>query len=275
MIKKHRNKNEYYLAGGGLWVRNFTKKNILPIDINSLIPDHDMKLMLHNETENRFKMLQRIDTESFSHPKIAIVGDGYGFEQGQSLLERLPPDVTVIGVNETLRRWANNQKMHYYVVNDPYDTCMHLLPKNQRVWPRCIASTRTNPDFISRFNGIVYEYSPVTDKNYSGLSSEAEYFVDDYRNAACAAVGLAYKFNVNKLLLFWCCDVFDHERAGAEKLPNNAWIYPQQKTAHQLVDGNLYWLRTREIKVGHHSKGPEYKNAAYISEGDLARFFAE
>src|ERR1019366_5912452 len=92
-IKHHRNKNDYYYAGNGLWARNFAKKSVRPIDINNLIPESDMPIMLENETANHSTMLQRVDTESFSHQKIAIVSDGYKFNETQKLLEKLPSDV--------------------------------------------------------------------------------------------------------------------------------------------------------------------------------------
>lgn len=275
MIKKHRNKNDYCLAGEGLWVRNFTKKNVKAVDINNLVPVQDMQMMLSNESDNHCKMMQRIDTESFIHRKIMIVSDGLGFEQNQHLLDDLPNDVVVIGINESMKLWKTNQHMHYYVVNDPYESCMTFVPKQQKIWPKCIASTRTYPEFLNRFNGLIYEYSPTPDGKYSGFSTEAEYNIDDYRNAVCAAVGLSFRFGVQKLLLCWCNDVFDHERAGAEKMADETWIYPQQKLAHRLVDANLYWLKQQGVKIGYHSKGPEYKHAAYIAGDYITRFFAE
>lgn len=275
MIKNHRNKNDYYYAGSGLWVRNFTKKLTSPIDINDLIPQADMMTMLGNENSNHSKMLQRIDTESFNHNKIVIVSDGYKFEEKHKLLEKLPNDVTIIGVSETLVKWESARKMQYYVVNNPFEDCLQLLPKQQKIFPKCIASMRTNPEFTERFNGIVYSYSPTTTINYCGQRSEADYFIDDYRNPICAAIGLSYRFNVQKLLLFCCDDVYNEYRPATEKLNNGLWIYPQQKVAHDLIDGNLYWLKKANINIGYNSDGPEYKHAEYIKEGDIIKFFVQ
>jgi len=273
MIKKHRNKNDYCLAGG-LWIRNFTKKHVKAADINSLITPQDMQLMLDNESENHSKMLQRIDTESLDHNYIAIVNDGAGFERGQQLLHALPPEVVLIGVNETMKLWNNGRHMHYYVANDPYETCMNFVQKQEKVWPKCIVSSRTYPEFVSKQKGLIYEYAPTPDGKYTGLYVDAEYHIDDYRSAVCAAVGLAYKFNVRKLLLLWCFDGFDHQRPGTAEA-NGLWFYPQQKLAHQLVDGNLYWLKEAGVKLGYHSRGLEYKHAAYIAGDYITRFFAE
>ena len=275
MIKNHRNKNDYYYAGNGLWVRNFMKKSAAPIDINNLIPEADMMTMLNNESNNHNKMLQRIDTETISHDKIAIIADGYKFTEKHKLLEILPSDVVVIGIGETLARWESSRKMQYYIVNNPFDDCLHLLPKQQKVFPKCIASMRTNPGFVEKFNGIVYSYSPTPTTTFSGQKPEADYLIDDYRNPICAAVGVAYRFSVQKLLLICCDDVYKEHRPATEKLNNGLWMYPQQKVAHDLIDGNLYWLKTANIKLGYCSEGPEYKNAGYIAEGDIAKFFAE
>src|SRR5688572_25304735 len=120
MIKSHRNRNDYYYAGHGLWVRNFAKKNVVPMDINDLIPGQDMSIMLTNENTNQNKMLQRIDTESFQHPKIVIVSDGYKFKELHKTLESLPNDVTIIGVEETMSVWESNRRMDYFVINNPF-----------------------------------------------------------------------------------------------------------------------------------------------------------
>jgi hypothetical protein len=272
-VKKHRNKNEYYYAGNNLWVRNFTKKSVSAIDINNLIPEVDMPIMLGNETINHSKMIQHIETESITHEKIVIVSDGYKFNEKQKLLEQLPNDVIVIGVHETLNKWANNKKMNYYVVNNPYPECVQLLSGQQRVFPILVTSMRTCPEFIEKFKNLIYGYSPTTDCFYSGQKSESDYFIDDYRNPICAAIAIAYRFSVKRLMLFCCDNVFNEQRPAMEKLPNGLWIYPQQQIAHNLIDGNLYWLKLSGVKTSYHSQGPDYKNAEYIGEDKLSGFF--
>lgn len=145
-IKKHPTKNEYIYAGSGLWVRNFTNEIVRPYDINdSLIQEKDLKLLLENELENNREIFQKIDSEDIAHEKILIVSDGYDFAKKQKLLELLPKDVIVIGVNGTLQDWNCNRRMNYYVVNNPYKECMDYFPKFPKTSPRVIASTRTNP----------------------------------------------------------------------------------------------------------------------------------
>jgi hypothetical protein len=272
MIKKHKNRNEYYYAGNGLWVRNFTKKLAKELDINNLISENDTIAIMANEAANRVKMLQNIDTESFSYEKIAIISDGYKFNEEQDILAQLPNDVIIIGVHNTINLWNNSRRMNYYVVNNPYQECLRYYCPQPKVFPRYIASLRTNPEFLEGCKNIIYTYSPVNDEYYSGLRSDAEYYIDDYRNAICAAVGLSYHFNVKKLALLWCDDVFTEGRAGAEQLPNGLWLYPQQRVAHNLIDANLYWLK-KMVNIGYMGS-VNFNNGVYIKKDSLASFFS-
>ena len=275
IIKRHQNKNDYCLVKGGLWVRDFTKKYVIPADINNLITSTDIDLVLDNELQNSKKMLQPIETEHFTHPKIAIIADGHNFDKKHHLVELLPDDVKIIGVNGSLNRWQSQRKMHYYVTNSPYESCINYLPKEQKVWPRCIASCRTNHVFVKSYNGIVYLYHPVVDEHYSGVRAETHFFIDDYRNAICAAIGLSYGFEVKKLLLLCLDDFYEKQRPATIEIGENKWIYPQQKTAHDLVDANLYWLGKAGIKMGYHCDGLEYASATYITEDKIKSFFEE
>jgi hypothetical protein len=272
-IKKHRNKNDYCLVDGGLWIRNFTKSSVKEIDINNLITSNDMELMLNNEIQNHQKILQKIETESFNHPNIIIISSGFKFEEEQHLLESLKDNTIVIGVNETLDKWNVPVKMFYYVINNPYEECLNFIPKNQKVWPRYICSSRTNPKFIEKTKGLIYTYAPVCDENYSGLKSEADYYIDDYRNPIAAAICLAYKFNVEKLMLLFSDEIYEEQRPATVEISKGIWTYPQQKIAHSIIDGNLHWLKTKEIKISYYPKCIEYKNAEYIDKEGLKDFF--
>lgn len=271
-IKHHRNRNDYVYVGESLWVRDFTKKLVVPFDINRLIQESETHLLMSNEQENSTKMYQRIDTESFNYQNIIIVGDGYKFAEKQHLLANMP-DTIIIGVNESLLLWNNIRKMNYYVVNNPYPECIQLLPEQPKTFPRCIASLRTNPKFLSKFKNLTYTYTPTPDEFYGGLHAEADYLIDDYRNAICASLNICWKFNAKKILLFCCDESFDNYRPGSIQLDNKLWIYPQQVTGHKLIDGMLYWLKTADIKLGYYCDGPEYKNATYINDSELVTFF--
>lgn len=270
-IKIHSTKNEYLYAGDGFWVRNFTKFPLKPYDINeSLASTRDIKIFIENELQNNKKLLPKIDSEEIIAENIIIVSDGLLFEKKQKILEELPKDIVVIGVNGSLKEWNCNRRMNYYVVNNPYKECMDYLPKNFKTNPRVIASTKTYSDFIINYKGLIYLYSPVNNRMYNGVYTNSEYFIDDYRNSICAAIGLAYHFSVKNLFLLCCDDVKEKEKPGMVKI-ENYWLYPQQITAHKLIDANLYWLK--KIKIGYNSYGLKYNNANYIEEENIKKFF--
>lgn len=272
IIKKHRNRNDYILTNQGLWVRNFTKA-ARPVDINSLTPKNDYELLISNQMQNSTINLANIDAEHIIAKNVIIVSDGYKFKEKLSLLSKLPLDnVVIIGTNRSLAKWSDI-RMDYYVVNNPYKECMSYLPDNY--FPRCICSVRTYPQFIKKYlaKGNVYKYVPVGDDKFSGIIEPPRYYIDDYRNPICAALGLAYRWEVQRLLLFCCDDVFDGERPGAEKLSNGLWMYPQHYTSHELILGNLFWLAKNNVVLGNYSSSPDYEHVPYITDDELLRFF--
>lgn len=271
-LKKHRNKNDYVLAKGGIWIRDFTKPMIKAIDINNIISIPDMQIMLRNEMTNHEKLYQKIETEDFTHENIVIIGDGYNHKEKQTLLEALPADVAVIGVNKAFSTWDCSRRLNYYVVNNPYEECLFYYPPAVRSWPKCIASVRTYPDFLKSYRGSVYLYNPVIDEVYSGAKTECNYFVDDYRNSICAGICLAYKFKVKKLLLLSLLDLYESERPGSEQT-KGFWIYPQQKVAQSIIDASLYWLRKAKINVAYNDNGPDYEFASYINDSEVKGYF--
>lgn len=274
IIKNHSNKNQYFLTSTGLWVRNFVN-GLYYEDINKLTTQSDYDLILKNEMKNATLNIPSIDTENYFYPNITIVSDGFKFEEKQHLLKGI--NAIIIGTNRSLNKWKD-WKMDWYVTNNPYPSCMTYLPTNHNYHPKCIVSTRTNPDFISKYRsrlGVIYRYSPVKDKKFSSnYFAKPLYYVDDYRNPICASISLAYKWGVQKLLLFCCDDVFDTERPGSKK-EGNFWMYPQHNIAKGLIEGNLYWMNSSEylkVKIANHSS-VEYKNASYIKEEDIKDFF--
>src|SRR5581483_5776715 len=94
-------------------------------------------------------------------------------------------------------------RMDYFIVNNPYPECMSYLPTN-RPLPKCIVSSRTYPEFVRQYRqrkGAIYKYNPSRERKFGGVA-DSIYCVDDYRNPICAAVGLAYRFGAEKLLVF-------------------------------------------------------------------------
>ncbi len=281
-IKKHKSQNEYLQTPGGVWVRNFTKDGIGRVDINNLTRKQDYGLLLKNEVANTSRQSSRIDLENVNLPNVVIVSDGFGFEEAHEILASLPKNVAVIAVNGALAKWKLSsgtvrRGINFYVVNNPYSDCKSFLPKKNRYYPKCVASTRTNPDFVRLYKGVSYQYTPVFEEGYSGMAVEADYQIDDYRNPVCAAVGLAYQFGAERLLLFCCDESFPDERPGAEKMPCGAWAYPQQIMAQQVVDANLYWFKQREeadTRTAVVGTGPDYEHARYIAKEEVGEFFA-
>lgn len=277
-IKKHANGNQYLLTSQNKWVRKFTSSNLPFVDINKTIDSKDHFQFLQNEVSNGFIRNQWIDSEEIQHSDVVIVSDGYDFKRKHQLLASLPKDVAIIGVNGALAKWeVANRSMTYYVVNNPYQDCMKYLPRRSRAMPKCVASPRTYHEFLQNYRGTKYRYYPVNELSYTTMGAkEVRWQIDDYRNPICAAIGLAYRFGVERLLFFCCDDSFKEERPGAISLKNGLWMYPQQELAHGLIEGNLHWLTNQpyqEVLVGDCSSGLIYTNASYIEEDKLLSFF--
>ncbi len=281
-IKKNKDGNEYLLANG-VWVRNFTK-NKRPIDINNLSDTKDYNLLINNEMKNQTLGLPSIDSQPLEAQNVIIVSDGYKFDEKQELLCDLPSNIFIFAVNKALKKWrihtnnGNKKNINAYIVNNPYENCNSYFSRSMKYFPSCVLSARTNSDFAENYPGLKYEYIPTPSLNFSSNRKAISWYLDDYRNPICAAIGLAYRAKVRKLLLFCCDDLFEDERDGAILLKNGLWQYPQQSMSHSIIDANLHWLCHQEdieIKVKYHSDGEDYVNANYIKEDKLLEFFSE
>jgi hypothetical protein len=284
IIKKHKNRNEYVLTSDGIWVRNFCKQDVSSIDVNSFLNEEEYHCILNNEFENN-KLNFNQSYQTIQFPNIIIVSDGYDFINKQKILSKLPyKEVAIFAVNGALRDWklvgkncTNDMKrsIDWFIVNNPYPECKKFLPKNHSYYPRCLASSRTNSEFIKQYQGDVVLYQPSSDENYSGVFYGIEKSIDDYRNPICAAISLAYRFGVKKLGLFCCDNSFIDERPSAEKLDNGLWCYPQHKISQRVIDANLYWLSQNNIKIFDCSSGEKYEHASYISIDEISIFFKD
>ena len=279
-IKKHRNRNQYLLTNGGLWVRDFNQV-CQPIDINNLTSCDDFRQLMQNEMDIRAMQIPEIGSEFLpTFPKVIIVSDGYDFNKKKHILYDLPSDVRIIATNRVLAKWdvskdgTVKRKIDFYFVSNPYNECMSFLPShNYR--PRCICSIRTNPLFLKKYKGTCFYYIPTGDLGF-GRKRSAVKSLDDYRNPICGAVSIAHRCNVRKLAFMCCDDVMKEGRPTMEQLSNGLWTYPQHHIMHQLLDGQVYWLKQQEdykIEVVDHSSGPKYENISYIELDKLVEFF--
>jgi hypothetical protein len=273
-IKKHITGNLYALTEDGVWVRNFNSP-VAPLDINKLTPISEYPKFLENEIVNERNDLSSFDPGSLRFDRAVIISDGYDFAEKHKLLSNLPNTVAVIATNRSLVKWNTNRKIDFFLANNPYEECMSLLPSH-RYYPRCLASTRTYPQFIETYKsrgGNVLTYSVSPEPGYSSPSRNYCQ-LDDYRNPVCAAISLAHKVGVTKLMLVCCDDSFDDERPAAVKLENGLWTYPQHLMCHNIIGTMLSWYKKiKGTKIGDHSSGPVYKDAPYIPQEEMLKFF--
>ena len=281
IVKTHKNRNEYAITMDGVWVRNFCNPNTSPFDVNRFIGEAEYHYFLNNEFENKkIKLSKSLNVKS---PNIIIVSNGYNYFKKQDILAKLSyKQVSILATNGGLRDWKLVGKncppemkriIDWFVVNNPYPECKKFLPITHSYYPRCVASSRTNADFIKQYKGDVLLYQAAPNEDYSGFFQNAEGVIDDYRNPICAAIGLAHRFGVKKLVMMCCDDSFVDERPGAEKLDNGLWCYPHQKISQRIIDANLYWLAKNGVKIRDCSSGMKYENAAYIKLEEIEDFF--
>ena len=265
-------------------MRNFTN-GIVPLSLNYMFSKDDYQEVFSNIAKNI--TYSKISDEAISFDKIVIVSDGFNFKEIHHIIRDFPEDVAVLAVNGALRYWelmsadtSNNKSINGYVVNNPYTECLRYLPKSHmQYYPTCLSSSKTNYEFLNKYQGDVYVYEPSPEDNFgTGKKRKSAYYIDDYRNPVCAAIGLAYQFGVNKLMLLCCDDSFKNERDYAVQLENGLWSYPQHIRCQEITDANLYWLTHQEdveVNVADYSSGPKCLNALYIKEKEEARRFFE
>lgn len=269
-IKKYPSGNSYIKTQNGTWVRNLTALNVPFIDINHTISENDHFKFIENEFENNLQRYPWIDEENFYFEKAIIVSDGYGFDKKHEILNEVNDEVVIIGVNKVLKKWRNKRKINLYVANNPYEECLNYL-SGHRTNPTCVFSERTYYGFLQNYTGgRMFRYSPTKEESYSGtVSKNRKWHIDDYRNPICASLGLCYRFNIKKVMLFTCSEGFEDFRPGAINLKENIWIYPQQKIVNDIIDANMYWIKKAKTELGSYSETCVYDNANNIKEENI------
>lgn len=280
-IKKY--KNNEYIQADGIWVRNLCK-NAESIDINSLCKD-EMGLFLNNEQENsKLSSLHLDDLYEVKMHNAIIFSDGYNWDSRQKILASISNKIVkTIGVNGSLARWSMvgqeselQRTMSFYLANNPYRECMGYLPRRHRYYPNIVASIKTHPEFLKKYDSQPFFYMASKEFNYSGFENDSEFIrLDDYRNPICGAISLAWKLGVKRLALLCCDEAFVDERPNSIKMPNGLYQYPQQILCQKIIDKQLYWLKMAGVEIADCSSGIEYENAEYIDLEQLPSFFSK
>lgn len=273
-IKKYPSGNSYIKTPNGMWVRNLTALNVPFIDINRTVSDDDHFKFIENEFENNLQRYPWIDEENFYFEKAIIVSDGYGFDKKHEILNELDDEVIIIGVNKVLKKWKNKRKINLYVANNPYEECLNYLSSGSKINPTCVFSERTYYGFLQNYTGArMFRYSPTQEESYSGTVSKGrKWYIDDYRNPICASLGLCYRFNIKKIMLFTCSEGFKDFRPGSTNLKEDIWIYPQQKIVNDIIDANMYWMKDAKIDLASYSEACNYENANDIKEENVVEW---
>lgn len=278
-IKKF-NKNKYALSKDKVWIRDFCSSP-QGIDINNLCKKEN-KLWLENEFVNLKKARLDLPLDDIKYENIIVCSDGFGWSEKQKIIGKVPNNISkIIGTNGSLSKWDMvgekaeiKRVMSFYVANNPYPECMSYLPKKHSYYPSLISSIRCYPKFIENYRSQPYFYMPSIDEDYSSPPNLVNLTLDDYRNPICAAISLAWKLGVKKLLLFCCDESFIDNREGSLQMENGLYQYPQQIMSQNIIDKQLYWLKQNDVKIFDHSSGIKYENAEYIREDDILSFFS-
>lgn len=274
-IKSKKIKNNEFIKtqNYNIWIRNFCNFSSSCVDINNIIKESEYFLFLKNEFENNLKRYPWIDSADNNYQTAVIMSDGYDFDKIHVDLPQ-QKDVCFFGVNGALKKWKNEKALlNYYVVNNPYEECLKFLPINKRSLPKCIASNRTNPEFLDQYNGVIYRYSPANEEGVQFNKSSETYFqIDDYRNSICASIQLAYRFGCNKIVLLCCDDSFKENKPGSVLLDSGLYSYPQQSIANEIIDCCLYWFVRYGGESKYYSMGKKLSNSEYIKKEELKEY---
>jgi hypothetical protein len=274
-IRRKKIKNNEYVKteNNNIWIRDFCNLSAASVDVNTTIKETEYFLFLKNEFQNNLKKYQWIDSGNNNFQTGVIISDGYDFEEVHKTLEK-KNQICFFGVNNSLKKWKNeNTSLNFYIVNNPYEECLRFLPTTKKSLPTCIASNRTNPEFLKQYNGIKYRYSPANEEGVRFNRPSDVYFqIDDYRNPVCASINLAYRFGCEKILILCCDDSFKENKPGSVLLDNNFYTYPQQNIANEIVDCYLYWFLNSGRQAAYHSSGKKLNNAEYIKKEDINNY---
>lgn len=271
-IKKTSDRAKYVLSGDAGWVRDFTGTS--GVILSDTYDTDSLRIAVANESVNRTYNLPMIDRESITSPHVVVVSDGTDLQAVLPLVNVLSKQKTlIIGVNNSLS--AQEFFPRYYLSNHPGEESLSLIPR-QRVLPNLIASCRTNSSFVRKYRqrgGVAFVYVPTPSHRFSSNLFKSNFTIDDYRNPICAAINFAYRWGAMRFTLFAPHDYYSESKAGTQKIRDGVNIYPQQTTAHNYVDGCLYWLREHGCETTAVTSGPIFSNATTLMPHEAEDFF--
>jgi hypothetical protein len=274
-IKIHKNKNEYFLTDDKIWIRNFAKSNVKPVDINNFYSESEIQLLLINETKNHEVETFDFTSEIKTCKKILIISDGYGFKDSSQWIDQLPSDVKIITNYGACRFWNAKRLPDYMVITNPFDDALVYLP--ERIFPILIASSRTNNNFVKRYANTIIKYYPTPDEKYeSPVSHSNPVHIDECRSSIAASINIAFKMNCEKLCIAYPINAYEKQRPATEKIENTElFCYPQQKISMNVIEGNIFWYKLGKTNANICFTGIKnaLKFANYIEPNMIRKFY--
>jgi len=267
-VKKHLNRNEY-IQVENYWVRNFNAPDVVPTDINNFYAEEEIKPILINEIQNTKYINQMVSNDIIDIENLIVVSDGYGFHEHKNI-KSLKNNFAILVLNHAMRFWESSVFPNFMLMNNTSDFALSCMPLNNM--PQLIASRRTYPAFIKKYENNVYLYDPTPEETYQSMSSkDSSVFFDEYRNPVCAAIAFANFMNIRNLYLFSCSTAYSENRPGTLKIADNAYQYPQQQLADKFIDGNLFWYKfgNKYRQIFYTGLQNTYKFAKYVKQDDF------
>lgn len=275
-VKNLNQGNQYLHVEKNIWVRNFALNNVKPVDINTLYDEKEIKIFMENEFNNGFLKFPRFEKKDLSNKNVFIISDGFGFDDVNSVIENIGlKNKFIILTNNSLKKWNNIKVLpDLFVENNPLKNCLNNI--NPRIFPNCLLSTRTHPDFVKvyKYKNISF-YDPSPSNKFNSPNKEViKNYLDDYRNPICAAINYCFLCNVKNLYLLYCSDAMEKERPASVLHNDNVhYQYPQNKLSEKIIDSMIFWYRkeNKYSNIFYHGLNKTFKYATYIQKEDLIK----
>jgi hypothetical protein len=267
-IRTTKDRNEYSLTNN-LWIRNFTRDDTRPVDINDLYSENEIQLCIENEIKNSKLIVPNIATENFDIHTIVIISNGFGFRDNhKKLIESISTyeGKQIFCVNNTVLLWNAKKYPNFFLTNS------FNRPSGMNFYPRLLCSQRMDYDFLKNYRNNKFVYSPTQNYKFSSPNSLDETcFIDEYRNPICASINCAYKFNATRIFLAFCSEGYENEKDGMINVEENLFMYPQQKVANDVINNMIFWYRysNPNVKIFHTGVKNSFSFAKYLRLDDF------